>query len=167
MAGAALQIVPAGAKQIAPGVYQAPRARRGRGGRLKKAFRRSSKHGFFSRQWFWFALALVLGEVFGRTLLKSMPRWISVPALLLYAYGVAKKKPGAINAAYAIQAAKLANSIGLTDMLVQVGAKTLRLQPAAFEGPSGDGGGGGFIPASAASDVAEAADIVRAIQEVV
>lgn len=115
---AALQLIPAGARSMGGGVYQLPR-RRGAGravakGKSKKA---SHKVGFFSRQWVWYALALVIADAIGDMILPDTAKWISIPAVGLYAYGKAKNKPGACNAALAIQGAHLLAYFGVGEMI--------------------------------------------------
>lgn len=140
---AALQIVPAGARQIAPGVFQQRGRRGGAVAHKKKSKVGGSKHSFFARQWVWFALALMLGEVAQATIFRNTPKWMSVPALILYAYGKAKNKPGAVNAAYALQGARLLAYFGVTGTLTGLATKALSGGGFSLMSNGGGGGGGG------------------------
>lgn len=123
---AALQLIPAGARPLGGGVYQLPnrRARRS-AAKSKKKSGAVARHSFFSRQWVWYALALALADALGSLILKDIAPWISVPALFLYAYGKWKNKPGAVNAAYAIQGAHLLAYWGVTGMMQAAAAKAM------------------------------------------
>lgn len=173
---AALTIVPAGAKQIAPGVFQ-ERARRAASRAVshpkKHPLAKRGKHGFWSRQWVWFAFALVLGEVAEELFFAGAPAWLSVPALILFAYGKTKNKPGAVNAAYAIQGMKLASALGITGTIsgllkqnmsgggflgLKLGSATpgpLNVQPASVGAPGSAG--------NTSTDVANAIALANAL----
>lgn len=173
---AALQIIPAGARQVAPGVFQ---ARGRRSGPSKKSHAKKSgggKHGFFARQWVWFAFALMLGEVAQQTMFRNAPGWMSVPALILYAYGTAKKKPGAINAAYALQGARLLSYFGVTGTVTSLASRAMSgggfFSPMSMEGGGGGGGGADLVSFDSRTlgnatrnvqDVAAAAKVVASI----
>ena len=123
---AALQIVPAGARPLGGGVYQLPR-RRGTGNRAarrgNKSIAKRGKVGLFSRQWVWFAFALVIADAIGDIIMPEQNKWISIPAVGLYMYGKMKNKPAACNAALAIQGAHILAQLGLGQMIKDAAAK--------------------------------------------
>lgn len=123
---AALQLIPAGAKPLGGGVYQLPTRRRGTAVGKKKSKGVSHRVGFFSRQWVWYALALALADALSVVIFPDgPPKHLSVPALFLYAYGKMKNKPGACNAAYAIQGAHLMVTFGITEMMTAAAKKAM------------------------------------------
>lgn len=123
---AALQLIPAGARPLGGGVYQLPARRRGAVAKSsKKKFGPKRSVGIFKRQWVWFGVALVLADALGPIVLAGTAPWLSVPAIALFAYGTYAKKPGAINAAFAIQAAHLIRYWGVTEMLQNLAARAM------------------------------------------
>lgn len=141
---ASLQLVPAGSKQIAPGVWTSPRRRGHGGGRHHaKGKKKGGKHSFWSKQWVWFAIALVIGEILEATVFSAAPAFLSIPGLVLIAYGQSKKKPGAVNAGLALQGQKLASYFGITGMAKGMASKFIKTDFQLSPGESGGGGGGG------------------------
>lgn len=126
--------------------------------------KKGGKHGFFAKQWVWFALALVIGEALEATVFTGAPAWLSVPGLVLIGYGYQKKKPGAVNAGLALMGWKLASNFGVTGMIKSVVKNGFKLTST----PTSSGGGGGSSGGSGNDfqDVQQAIDLYNQLSQV-
>lgn len=145
MAGRALQIIPAGARPIAPGVFQL--SRRHHGARSGKG--KGKKHGghrhqsWLAQRQIKYAAVLQFGRALQAKQFTNVPAWINFPALILYLWGQNKRDKGAISVAKALQYDTMASGFGVSSMMglmIQSGLS------GGFLGGVGAFGSGGGIP---------------------
>src|SRR2546425_201641 len=137
----ALQIVPAGARQVAPGIFQLTRRGGSRGGgkhHKKGHYKHRGPLPMMSQS---FVRYVRLLEQFRKVAANfTAPSWLNVPALLLYMHGQNKHDKGAMNVAKTMMLDQAAQMNPQIAGLLQAGAGDLGML-----GLLGGGfGGGGF-----------------------
>lgn len=182
-----VQLVPAGARQVSPGIFQMTRRGGSRAGHSKH---KPKKH---------YGARPMMSQSFVRyvRLLNSFrnvaqsftaPGWLNVPALLLYIHGQNKKDKGAMNVAKTMlldtaaqrnpQIAALLNAgagdLGMLGLLGGFGGGAGGAFGGGFPGqirpqtaPGGAGGAAGSGVTEVVADARAATDLINAVNEVV
>lgn len=136
--GRALQIIPPGARQVAPGVWQqrAPRRHGGHGKHKKHGHGPKRKVSMLAQRQIKYAAVLQFADALQAQQRIQVPNFISFRALVLYIWGQNKHDKGAISTAKTMQYDKMAGNWGIGSMM----------QMAMGQAMSGGmfGGGGAF-----------------------
>jgi len=180
-----VQLVPAGARQVGPGIFQMTRRGGSRGGHKHKQKHTRRALPMMSQSFVRYVRLLNSFRQVARSF--TAPDWLNVPALLLYMHGQNKHDKGAMNVAKTMlldqaaqrqpQIAALLNAgAGDLGMLGLLGGGLFGGQPlggavGSPQGPrvipqsdAGDGGFGGGGIQEITQDVNDARDLIEAIR---
>lgn len=142
MAPRSVQIVPAGSRQVAPGIFQMTRRGARRGGSHHKKHKHHSRGPLPMMSQSFVRYVKLLNTFRGVAQNFTAPPWLNVPALLLYLHGQNKKDKGAMNVAKTMLLDTAAQRNPQIAALLNAGAGDLGML--GLLGGFGGGGFGGF-----------------------
>ena len=187
MAGRALQIIPPGARQVAPGVYQMTRRRSSGVGRHHHKKHHATRHvGILSAPQIKYAAVMQFADALQAKQNIQVPNFLSFRGLVLYFWGVQKRNKGAISTAKAMLYDRAMSTMGVGTMMGMAMGQFLggnlfgaapgiggmggapfggRIQTQGFGEGAGGGAGGGAAAQTAATaqEINSAANLVSAL----